>query len=190
MRATILHTAEASLARILGLSPEEARVLIVELVRDAHPTSTPSKWRASRRWYRMHLVVELVGDDVRVLEVLPPYDGWRAPRRPAPPAPAPSTTAPRTAVVCTAAPSSPPPAPPLPDVDAGVLLLVHRELEREPHAAASWIAHRLHAPIGEVRAAIAVLTARSAPVASRRPRTDVVAAIAGAQIVRKRSGAR
>lgn len=87
MKAIILDTAERSLARLFGFHLDEARVLIRELVQEAHATASPRHradtaiWRASSRWHRARLVVQHVGDGVRVLEVLPPYAGWTAPPR-------------------------------------------------------------------------------------------------------------
>jgi hypothetical protein len=62
------------------------------------------------------------------------------------------------AIVHRACPSpAPPPEPIVPDVDAGVILLVDRELQRDQRAAASTIAKRLQLDPADVRKALKVI---------------------------------
>lgn len=91
IRWTILPTAEASLAKALEISPEEASKGVVELVAELRATPTRAQqqgweiWRASSRWHRLRVLVERVNATEHTLHDVLPHADWTPPAvRPAP----------------------------------------------------------------------------------------------------------
>jgi hypothetical protein len=156
------------------VTPEHARDELREIVSHVQRVRLAirglERWRATREYDRVYLIVEPTAEAMRVCDVLP-ATGARPRDRPRAPPPQPSAAPPkpprRARYVESSAAPSPEPRPErvVPDVDPLLLLRVHDEIRRGTYPSATEIARKLPTTSREeIRRALLVLEQHVAPV--------------------------